>query len=208
MGREAQVACTLGTKTETVKALLESKELVLRGPTLRRRFELPALQQLRVLGDTLSFTAAGEAVSLDLGAAVAKSWLEKICTPPPTLAAKLGVSATARAAVFGPVADDAELAAALQGVSTDDARAAAMLVAVVLSAEDLAQAVKQHADVSGPSLWVVHAKGKTAALGDAAIRQALRARGYVDNKTTAVSGRLTATRYRRPEGPRFVSFQP
>jgi hypothetical protein len=117
---------------------------------------------------------------------------------PPSLAAKLGVSAATPAAVFGPVADDAELATALQGACTDDASAAAMLVALVLSADDLERAVARHADVAGAALWVVHAKGKAAVLGDTAIRQALRARGYADTKTTAVSDRLTATRYRRP----------
>lgn len=198
MGREAQVVCTIGHHTETVKALLESQELILRGPTLRRRFERSALLQLRVQAETLHFLAADEAVALALGAAQATKWLVALQAPPRSLAAKLGVSAAAPAAVFGPVADDVELAAALQDATTGDVRAAAMLVALVRSPDDLAQAVQRHADVAGPALWVVHAKGKAAALGDAAIRQTLRASGYVDNKSTAVSDRLTATRYRRP----------
>ena len=198
MGREAQVLCTIGHLAEPVKALLESKELILRGPTLRRRFQRADLQRLQLQADTLQFEHAGEVVSLALGDAQAQKWLDALQTAPPSLAAKLGVSAATPAALFGPVADDAELATALQGACTDDARAAAMLVALVLSADDLERAVARHADVAGAALWVVHTKGKTAALGDTAIRQTLRARGYADTKTTAVSDRLTATRYRRP----------
>ena len=78
MGREAQVPCTVGGHTETVKAMLESKELILRGATLKRRFELAALKRPRVQGDALAFTAGGEAVSLSLGAVQAQKWLHKI----------------------------------------------------------------------------------------------------------------------------------
>lgn len=198
MGREAQVACTIGTHTEGVKVLLESTELILRGPTLRRRYPRAALQQLQVAGEALQFSAAGEHVSLALGAPQARKWLDQISRPPPTLAAKLGVSATQPAMVVGPAADDAALAAALHGATTTDPQAAAMLLAVVLCADDLARAVALHARMAAAALWVVHVKGRSSALGDAAIRADLRARGYVDHKTSAVSERLTATRWRRP----------
>lgn len=195
MGREAQVPCTIGSHTETVKALLESKQLILRGATHQRRFELSALQRVRVHGDALAFTAGGEAVALALGAMSAQKWLDKIQAPPPTLAAKLGIGPAQPAAVFGRAADDAELAAALQGATTDQLSRASVLVAVVLSPDELTRAVALHAGMPCKGMWVVHAKGKAAALGDTAIRTALRAQGYVDNKTSAVSERLTATRY-------------
>lgn len=198
MGREAQVVCTIGHHTEAVKALLESQELILRGPTLRRRFARAALQQLQVKADTLTFVVADETVALALGVAQAATWRDAIQAPPRSLAAKLGVSAAAPAAVFGPVADDTELARALQGATTDDTRAAAMLVAVVLSPDDLARALDLHARMDCRQAWFVNAKGKAAPLGDSAIRQALRAQGYKDNKTTAVSEHFSATRYARP----------
>lgn len=197
MGREAQVPCTVGDHTETVKALLESKELILRGATIKRRFELAALQRARVQGDALTFTVDGEAVSLVLGAAQAPKWLAKIQAPPPTLAAKLGIGPAQPAAVFGPALDDAELAAALAGATTDRLSHASVLVAAVFSADELSRAVSLHAGMPCKGLWVVYAKGKAAVLGDTAIRTALRAQGYVDNKTSAVSEWLTATRYVR-----------
>lgn len=196
MGREAQAPATVAGHTEAVKAVLEATELLLRGATLKRRYAVAALQDLQVRDDSLHFSAGGEAVALQLGAAEAGRWLTRLNTPPPTLAAKLGVSAASPALVWG-VVDDAALAAALQGATTAHADQAALLLAVVASPADLAQAVALHAGLATPVLWVVHGKGRTAPLGDTAIRSTLRGQGYVDNKTSAVSDRLTATRYVR-----------
>lgn len=196
MGREAQTLATVGSHTEAVKALLEATELILRGATLKRRYAVAALQAVRVQGDRLQFNAGDEAVALQLGAAEAGKWQARLTTPPPTLAAKLGVSAASPALVLGPV-DDAALAAALQGATTTRAADAALLLAVVASPADLTQALACHAPLATPVLWVVHGKGRSATLGDTAIRSTLRAQGYIDNKTTAVSDRLTATRYVR-----------
>ena len=44
---------------------------------------------------------------------------------------------------------------------------------------------------------MVHQKGRDAFPSDGEIRMELRSRGYVDNKTSAVSDKLTATRYVR-----------
>lgn len=198
MGREARVAGTVAGHTEPLHALLESRELILRGATLRRRYALADLSQLRVEADALCWQAKGEAVALHLGAAEAAKWLERLHKPPPTLAAKLGIGPAQPAAVFGPAQDDAELAAALAGARTDQPAEASVLLAVVFSMAELQQALRLHADMPCPGLWVVHAKsGQAGLLGDGAIRETLRARGYRDHKSCAVSARLTATRYRR-----------
>lgn len=197
MGREAQVACTVGAARESVKALLESRELILRGATVRRRWPLAELQGLAVQGEALVFRAGAEAVALQLGAAEAAKWKLRIETPPPSLAHKLGIAPERPAAVFGPADDDAELAAALQGARTDRLPEAGVLVAVVLSEDALQQALALHRGMACDGLWVVHAKGRGAVLPESRIRDTLRAQGYVDHKTSAVSERLTATRYRR-----------
>ena len=197
MGREAHGPCQIGPLTEPVKAHLESTSLVLRGVSIRRQFDVTALKRVKVEGDALHFDAAGEAVTLHLGAAEAARWLKKIHTPVPTLAAKLGVSAELPAAVFGAL-DDAALAAALQGATTADLQAAQVLVALVLTADDLDRAVALHARMTCRQAWFVNVKGKSAVLGDTAIRETLRASGYKDNKTTAVSERFSATRYGKP----------
>lgn len=195
MGREATCPAQVGAEVATVKALLESQQLILRGG-LRRRWALTALQQLQVADGALQFSAAGETVQLQLGAAEAGRWLLKIQTPPPSLAAKLGVGPTAPVWLHG-VADDAALAQALDSATTTDPDAALQMVAVVHSATDLAAALQVHAGLPCAWLWLVHGKGRGAALGDTAIRQDLRARGYTDSKTTAVSAHSTATRWRR-----------
>ena len=56
-------------------------------------------------------------------------------------------------------------------------------------------AITLHAGMPCRAMWVVHVEGKAAVLGDTAIRSCLRERGYMDNKTSAVSDRFTATRY-------------
>lgn len=199
MGREAAVVCTLGTVSEPVKALLESRELVVRGPTIRRRFDLASLRHLRVAGDSLLFEFDGEPVALALGAAEALRWQMRAEKPPPTLAAKLGIGPDSPAAVFGPVDDDVELASALTDARTDRVQDAKVLVAVVFSPEELEQALRLHASMPCPAVWLVYAKGgKSVELGDGAVREIARARGYRDNKTSAVSTKLTATRYLRP----------
>lgn len=194
MGREAQGLCTIGPHTDAVKALLESKELIVRGATLKRRFALSALSGVEVQGEALRFTCDGERVTIELGAEEAQKWLKKIMTGPPSLASKLGIGAEAKAYLLGRT-DDAALAEALAGASTKNAREAAVLIAIALDDSGLTQAIALHTGMPCRAMWVVHLKGKAATLGDAAIRQRLRDSGYIDNKTTAVSDRFTATRY-------------
>ncbi|MBN9020688.1 MAG: hypothetical protein J0H08_01005, partial [Rhizobiales bacterium] len=86
------------------------------------------------------------------------------------------------------------LAEALDGVLVDEAGQASMAIARIDDGADLARA--QAACGSLP-LWAVYPKGKAVPFGDAAIRTALRAAGWRDTKSCAVSDRLTATRYNR-----------
>ncbi len=200
MGLEAQAGCRIGALGEPVKALLESTELILRGPTIRRRFDRAALKGLRVADGELRFEAGGEAVALELGPVLAPKWLLKLQTPPPSLAAKLGLKPGVRAALWGPL-DDAALREALQGALVDDPAAATELLAVVHGEGELQQALRWSAALPVRSLWLVHEKGRGAALPDAAIRATLRALGNKDVKTCAVSARYTATRWMRSEPP-------
>jgi len=195
MGREAQCSAHVGAETAAVKALLESSGVILRGG-IRRSYALADLQSVQVAGEQLRFSAGGEAVALDLGNAEAQRWLKKLTTPPPTLAAKLGVGPASPAWVIGPL-DDVALAEALQGARTRSVSKASCLVAVVFSGDELQAAVQLHQTLPCPALWVVHPKGAAASLGDTQVRQTLRGCGYVDNKSTAVSAALTATRYTR-----------
>ena len=202
MGREAPCTARVGTETAEVTALLESTAIVLRGD-IKRRYEIAALQNLRLAGEELLFEAGDEAVALGLGAKEGERWLKKLQTPPPTLAAKLGVSADSPALLIGPTvgALDPALAEALAGGITTNVREARMLVAVLSKPSELPRMAEFHADMICKTVWVVHPKGPDASPSDTEVRTAMRGWGYVDNKTTAVSERLTATRYVRSEPP-------
>ena len=196
MGREALCTARVGSETAEVNALLESTTVVLRG-AIKRKWEIAALQKLCVDGEELRFEIGDEVVALVLGEKEAGKWLTRLQTPPPTLAAKLGVSAANPALLIGPTVGtlDPALAEALAGGITTNLREARMLVAVLSKASELPRMAEFHADMICKTVWVVHPKGPDADPSDAEVRTAMRGWGYVDNKSSAVSDRLTATRW-------------
>lgn len=202
MGREASCTARVGQETAEVAALLESTTVVLRG-AVKRKWEIAALQNLRVEGEALRFEIGGEDVALALGEKEAGKWLTKLQTPPPTLAAKLGVSAANPALLIGPTVGtlDPALAEALAGAITTNVREARMLVAVLSKPSEIERMADFHADMICKTVWVVHPKGPGASPSDSDVRAEMRSRGYVDNKTSAVSDKLTATRYVRGDAP-------
>lgn len=202
MGREALCTARVGAETAEVTALLESTTVVLRGE-LKRKWDIATLKNLRIEGEELRFEAGDEAVALVLGEKEAGRWLKKLQTPPPTLAAKLGVSAATPALLIGPTVGtlDPALAEALAGGITTNLREARMLVAVLSNPSELPRMAEFHADMICNTVWVVHPKGPEASPSDTEVRLAMRNWGYVDNKTSAVSAALTATRYVRSAPP-------
>ena len=196
MGREATCTARVGAETAEVTALLESTTVVLRGD-IKRKWAIAALQNLRIDGEELRFEADEEAVALVLGEKEAPKWLKKLQTPPPTLAAKLGVSPETPALLIGPTVGslDPALAEALAGGITTNVKEARMLVAVLSNPSELPRMAEFHADMICKTVWVVHPKGPEASPSDTEVRLAMRNWGYVDNKTSAVSDALTATRY-------------
>jgi hypothetical protein len=157
MGREADCWCTAGSEAAQAKALLETGCVILRG-AIRRRWATAQLQDLRVEGRRLCFSAGDEAVALELGAEEAARWLDKLTTPLPSLQSKLGISAASPAFVCG-VLDDTVLAEALADATTARADDAAVLIAVARSQTELAAALKVHASMPSSAVWVVHPKG-------------------------------------------------
>ncbi|MFG6442818.1 hypothetical protein [Roseateles sp. LKC17W] len=198
MGREASCTARVGSETAESTALLESTTVVLRG-ALKRKWAIAALQNLRVEGEELRFDVGDEAVVLALGEKEAGKWLAKLQAPPPTLAAKLGVSADNPALLIGPTVGtlDPALAEALSHGLTGNVKVARMLVAVISKPGELERMADFHATMLCKTVWVVHQKGRDAYPSDGEIRMELRSRGYVDNKTSSVSDTLTATRYVR-----------
>lgn len=195
MGREATIHAEVGSEAGEVRALLEGAELILRGE-IRRRFPREAIETVSVDADMLRFRAAGEAVTLHLGAKLAQRWAAAIAEPPRSLRAKLGLGDAVRALLIGVVADEA-LAEAIEGALAKDGNAAQMMIAIIDDPTDLTEALRVQADFPTLPLWTVYPKGRNVAFGDTAIRTAPRAAGFRDTKSCAVSDRLTATRYNR-----------
>jgi hypothetical protein len=192
MGKEAITQAHVGQESGEVKALLESNELILRG-TIKRRFPKSAIADVRVTETGLAFSCAGEIVVLALGVPVATAWAKAIAKEPPGLKAKLGLADGATAIVLGSVEDTA-LVTALEGCRRDSTIGADMIIALITCADDLATA---RGMAAGRPIWAIYPKGGKATFGDAAIRANMRANGFKDTKSCAVSDLLTGTRYNR-----------
>ncbi|MBB6250474.1 hypothetical protein [Nitrospirillum iridis] len=200
MGLEAVCHCAWDGGAGEVKALLESRELILRGEA-RRTIPLAAVTSVTVDGDDLVVATPEGRWSLTLGAEPAARWARKMTTPPPTLAHKLGVGPATPALVIGPV-DDPALMEALAGAVAATPADARIALAVVADQAALERAVAALGGLPpGAALWVVHGKGPKAAFGEAPVRAWMRTAGFKDTKISAVSATLSATRYNRAPSP-------
>ena len=194
MGLEAESQLIVDGQNVTVKALLESRELILRG-AVKKTFAIAGLTNPHVAGGHLLFEHEATAYDLALPEGQADKWLKKLTTAPPTLAAKLGVDAAHKALVWGK-ADDPVLAEALSGAVTTDYVEATQAVAVVTTPDELGDALGELTQtMSHSAIWLVYPKGAKSSLPESAVRAHLSSLGYVDTKASAVSDTLTATRF-------------
>jgi hypothetical protein len=196
MGLEAKCDCSWSGGSGEVRALLEARELILKGH-LRRTLRIAEMTEVRVEGQNLHFRVAGDEIALGLGADRAGRWAKKIAAPPPSLAQKLGVGPSSKVLVTGPM-EDAALRQALEGSRAASAEEARLCLAVVTDETALEQALRVHEalPLKAP-IWIVHGKGPRAAFGEGPVRKLMREAGYKDNKVSAVSDKLSATRYAR-----------
>lgn len=197
MGREATCEVYWAGESGRAKVLLESQELIVRGTggLSRHRVPFAALAGIEVCGEALCFRAGDEDVSIALGAAQAQSWAKKLTSPPPTLAAKLGIGAATRLALIGNF-DEVELAAAIAGAGSQDSRHPDLVLALVKSAGDLNYALNIYAGYGNhPPIWIVYSKGTGKPIGETEIRDTLRRAGLMDTKVASVSAVLTTLRF-------------
>jgi hypothetical protein len=196
MGLEAKCRCRWSGGSGEVRVLLEAHALIMRGE-LRRRFLIVEMGDVRVEGQDLRFRSAGDEFALDLGADRAERWAKKIAAPPPSLAKKLGVAPASKVLVIGPL-EGAVLAEALKGGIAANNKEARLSLAVVDGAPALQHALHVHEALPlGTPIWIVHGKGPNASFGEGPVRKLMRDAGYKDNKVSAVSETLSATRYAR-----------
>jgi hypothetical protein len=196
MGREAEGHAVWRGVSGAVRVYLETDGIILRGE-VRGKLPRSGLMGWRVEGEDLCLRSEGEPLVLTLGAKEAAAWVRALEKPVPSLASKLGVSATARAWMIGGPTPE-EIAVALAGAEAPGPETASMIVAVLTGPGDLAAALEA-GGASGLRVWCVYGKGKGAAVSDADVRKAFRASGWMDIKACAVSEVFTATLYRPPE---------
>lgn len=203
MGLEAQCAVRYGGRTSTGKAQLEEKEILFRGE-FRLAVPLADIRTADVKGDALTIAWKGGEARLDLGAAAAARWADKIKNPRGRLD-KLGVKPGMRVAVLG--LDDeaflAELRARTDEVATArPAKGTAIVVVAMKAAADLKRlAVLRKAIEPDGMIWVVWPKGVKAFREDD-VRAAGPAAGLVDVKVMSFSDTLSGLKMVVPKALR------
>lgn len=195
MGREAVAIARWRGAAEEVKAFLESQEIILRG-AIRARFARSGISDVVAEGNALALRCNDETLMLELGEAEALKWRDALLKPPPSLSDKLGIGPNKRACVIGEV-NDPELVGALASATCIEPGDAAVLLAIVMNETGLLSAFAEASRNPHLALWCIYPKGKDASIGDKVAREFMRSSGYMDNKSCAVSARLTATRYSR-----------
>lgn len=195
MGREADCVCERAGQAAKAKAILEFRELIVRGG-VSRRVPFAEMKRVQARDGRLCFEFKGEAWSLAIGSAQAVEWAAKILSPPASLAKRMGITGELSVEVVGEV-DDQALEDALAEAKAVTRRNGELIVARVDTPEALARALKVKAEplTNGIPMWVVYRKGRGQALGEHDVRGLCLAAGLVDHKVTAVSDALTALRF-------------
>lgn len=195
MGREAICKCDWAGTRATVKVLLESTELVVRGD-IRRHVPISELRNVDVQSGWLRFNASGDQVQIFLGFPAAEKWAAAIKTPPATLSRKLGITDKSIVRTIGDITDEV-MKTALAEAAQISAKSPDMIVAYVDTPESLAAALRAAKPqmLKSIPLWFVYPKGAGHPLNESTIRSLLRDNGMVDTKVASVSTQLTALRF-------------
>ena len=191
MGREATCVGTMGSQRSAGKALLETTELIFRGD-FRVKVPFKAITTLTAKGPNLKLTWPEGELTLNLGAAEAAKWAEKIRNPPSRLD-KLGVKPTSTVAVLGTL--EADLLGELQrGAARVDRKLGAPVNLIFFAAEARADLERlsrlKDGIVPDGAIWVVRRKGSPT-LSEADVMAMGKAAGLVDTKVAALSATHT-----------------
>lgn len=191
MGLEAKTLLHTEGLCFEINAILESTELIIRGP-YKLRAPLQKIQNLSINGVCLCFEFEGDAYRLELGPN-AKKWHDKILAPPKTLSEKLGLKAGLKIHALSQVSSD-ELKLAISA-SLDAYENANLTIAEIKSEDDLNLALKNNR--RNLPIWLANIKGKSSILSENQIRETMRNNGFKDNKTCSINDIWSATRYHK-----------
>jgi hypothetical protein len=202
MGLEAKCVVRVDGSSHQATALLETDELIVRGPA-RIKIPFASITSVDARGGVLRVNHAAGATELELGDAAAK-WAERIRSPR-SLLDKLGAKPGMTVSVLGDFDADVlrDLRARVANVSVARLRKDSDLI--LFRADDAQQlarlsSLEQSLAPSG-GIWVIHPKGK-GALKDTEIFAAGDAIGMTATKVVRFSETLTGEKLvrRRVEG--------
>lgn len=194
MGNEANCAVRVAGRRHEGKALLETAELLFRGPDFRLKIALASIRGLRAeKGELQVKTREGVAV-FELGPA-AERWREKILHPK-SRAEKLGLKPGVR--VFAAGAFEPEFRAELReagAVLRKSAPGAALLFLAAGERSGLARLPALARSMKGAAgLWVIYPKGRRE-FGERDVLAAGREAGLKDVKVVGFSPSHTALKF-------------
>jgi hypothetical protein len=198
MGYDAQCDVRFGGQTVRAKAVLEQKDLVLRGP-LRLSIPLAQIVEATAVDGWLCVRFDGRRVDIGLGSA-AQKWAQRITNPPSRLA-KLGVKHGMRILLLGAIEDAfvEELRSAGATVvrrAPDVNGPAADLLFFALDRRESLDQLKTLASMIVPSgaIWTLRTKGQRT-VTEADTMAAGKRAGLVDIKVVSFSDTLTAEKF-------------
>jgi hypothetical protein len=207
MGYDAQCDIRFDGQTVRAKAVLEQKDLVLRGP-LRLSIPLARISEATASDGWLRVSFDGRLAEIGLGPA-AEKWAQRITNPPSRLA-KLGVKEGIRILVLGAVEEAfvEELQAAGATVLRRMGRGTTPAFDVIFVAVERRESLDQlealrSKIVSSGAIWTLRPKGQRA-ITEADTMAAGKRAGLVDVKVVSFSDTLTAEKFvipvaKRPE---------
>lgn len=193
MGLEANILCHKSDDTYEIKAILESRELILRG-ALKMRILIKDILNTKVEIDILEFEYRDEKYRFELGEA-AQKWYQKIISPPKSLSQKFGLKSDSKIYSINSFSSD-EINLALKNCQFADLENAQIIFAQIKTIDDLEFIHKKIAKLKSDfAIWLIYPKGKNVILKESDIRQFMRQNGFMDNKISAIDDVFTATRY-------------
>ena len=204
MGYDAECDVRLDGQTVSAKAVLEQKDLVLRGP-LRLSIPLARISEATASDGWLRVRFDGRLAEISLGPA-AQKWAQRITNPPSRLA-KLGVKEGVRILLVGAVEEAfvEELRAAGATAVRRMGRGTPAFDVIFLAVErreslEQLEALASKIVPSG-AIWTLRAKGQRA-VTEADTMSAGKRAGLVDVKVVSFSDTLTAEKFVIPVAKR------
>jgi hypothetical protein len=205
MGYEAQCEVRYGGQTVQAKAVLEQKDLVLRG-ALRLSVPIARISKATAADGWLRIRFDGRSAEIRLGSA-AEKWADRI-TNPPTRLAKLGIKPGMRILLVGRI--DATFVEELQAAGgTILGRAASAPADVIFFALEQKESlddlkVLSSRIVPSGAIWTLREKGRREVTEADTMAGGKRA-GLVDVKVVSFSDTLTAEKFVIPVAKRPAS---